>query len=278
VPDTADQLLRIDHLKVYFAGRRREACIRAVDDVSLSMRAGQVFGLVGESGCGKTTLARTVVQLQQPTAGDILVQGDSIVHARGPRLKRLRRDIQFVFQDPYSSLNPRLTVGCIVAEPLEVHRLAKGADKVRRVEQILAEVGLEAAAMQRYPHEFSGGQRQRIAIARALIVKPQLVICDEATSALDVSVQDQIINLLKELQHKHRLGLLFISHNLAVVQQISDHVAVMHQGHIVEQARNADLFANPQHPYTRRLLDAVPACDPGRRKAARKSVSARPSG
>jgi oligopeptide transport system ATP-binding protein len=245
-----------------FLFQRQTGVVRAVDGVSFTVREGETLGLVGESGCGKTTLGRVILRLLEPTGGEVVFQGRNIFQLSREELRRLRRDMQIIFQDPYSSLNPRMTVGDIVGEPLEIHRLARGREKIRRVQELLEIVGLSPYHINRYPHEFSGGQRQRIGIARALAVNPKFIICDEPVSALDVSIQAQIINLLQELQREFRLTYLFIAHDLSVVKHISDRIAVMYLGKIVELAPADELFENPQHPYTEALLSAVPIPDP----------------
>jgi len=233
--------------------------IRAVDGVSFTLDRGQTLGLVGESGCGKTTLARTILRLIPATSGQVHFEGRDVLALRGAALRALRRDMQIVFQDPLGSLNPRLRVESIVGEALTVHRLvSSAAERRERVAELLRRVGLSPDALWRYPHEFSGGQRQRIGIARALALRPKLIICDEPVSALDVSIQSQILNLLNELQTEFGLSYLLIAHNLAVVRHASDRVAVMYKGRIVELAPTDELFDNPQHPYTRTLLAAVP--------------------
>jgi len=259
-------LLDIQDLVKHYPGRPP---VRAVDGVALTIAAGQTLGLVGESGSGKSTVGRTVLRLQEPTAGRVLFEGED-VFALGPGpLRALRRRMQIVFQDPYSSLNPRMTVGRTLREPLEIHHLAAPAQMEARVTALLDEVGLDAAFTGRYPHELSGGQRQRVGIARALSVEPRFIVCDEPVSALDVSVQAQVLNLLADLQQKRRLTYLFIAHDLAVVRHIADHVAVMYLGRIVERAPAAAIYSGPRHPYTRALLSAVPEPNP---RAARERI------
>lgn len=269
---TGETILEVKNLVKYFPitkgfiFQRQVGAVKAVDDVSFSIRQGETLGLVGESGCGKTTTGRVILRLMEPTAGDASFEGRSIFKLSKEELRRMRRNMQIIFQDPYSSLNPRMTVGDIIGEPLEIHNLARGKEKVRRVQELLDVVGLSPYHANRYPHEFSGGQRQRIGIARALAVNPKLIICDEPVSALDVSIQAQVLNLLEELQKEFGLTYLFIAHDLSVVKHISDRIAVMYLGRIVEVAPTEELFANPQHPYTEALLSAVPIPDPAMRR------------
>ena len=263
----SEPLLRVRDLKKWYPLRagafgRPRAFVRAVDGVSFDVAAGETFALVGESGCGKTTVGRSILRLVPPTAGEVRFAGHDVLALRGAELRRLRRQMQIVFQDPYSSLNPRMTVGAIVGEAALVHGLARGSELDDRVAAVLRRVGLSPDHRARYPHEFSGGQRQRIGIARALVLEPRFIVCDEAVSALDVSIQAQILNLLAELQEELSLTYLFISHDLAVVEHLADRVAVMYLGRIVESAPAEELFADPRHPYTRALHAASPVPDP----------------
>ena len=263
----AQPLLEVNHLKKYFPVRsglfsKVFAWVKAVDDVTFTIQPGETFGLVGESGCGKTTVGRTILRLMEPSGGEALFEGDNIFTMDSKTLRATRRRMQIVFQDPYSSLNPRMTVGSIIGEPLLVHKLAKGKDLADRVNQLLNRVGLRTDHFPRYPHEFSGGQRQRIGIARALALNPKFIICDEAVSALDVSIQAQIINLLNDLQEEYHLSYLFITHDLNVVQYIAKRIAVMYLGKLAEISPSEILFSNPKHPYTQALLSANPQPDP----------------
>jgi len=273
---SAPPLLSVRHLSKHFdvSGSmfaRDRAIVRAVDGISFDIAAGETLGLVGESGCGKSTTGRTILRLEQATSGEVLFEGRDIMTLDRHELRTLRRRMQIVFQDPYSSLDPRKTVGAIVAEPLVVHRLVPNRrEREDRVVELLQTVGLSRDHLHRYPHEFSGGQRQRIGIARALAMSPKLIVCDEPVSALDVSVQAQVINLLQDLQERFALTYLFIAHDLSVVEHISNRVAVMYLGKIVEIARAQDLYANPKHPYSEALLSAVPIPDP---KATRRRIA-----
>jgi len=264
----ADRLLDVRGLVKHFPIKegiifqRRKGVIRAVDGVDLFINRGETLGLVGESGCGKTTVGRVILRLEEPTSGEVIFDGKNVYALQGEELRQLRRDMQIIFQDPYSSLNPRMMVGDIIGEPLEVHRIATGVEKQERVFELIEKVGLSPEHYFRYPHEFSGGQRQRIGVARALALNPKLIICDEPVSALDVSVQSQILNLMKDLQKEFNLTYLFISHDLSVIRHISDRVAVMYLGKIVELAEVDELFEHPLHPYTEALLSAIPIPDP----------------
>ncbi|MDB6021624.1 MAG: peptide transporter substrate-binding protein [Pedosphaera sp.] len=261
-------LLEVKNLKVHFPVKhglfsRVKAHVKAVDNVSFTIQPGETLGLVGESGCGKTTLGRAIVKLVEPTAGNILFEGEDIAQLSGSALRARRRKFQMIFQDPYGSLNPRMTVGQIIGEAIDIHQLAESSSaRQKRIMDLLRAVGLDPMHAQRYPHEFSGGQRQRIGIARALAVEPKLIVCDEPVSALDVSVQAQIINLLQDLQQKMGIAYLFIAHDLAVVEHISRRVMVMYLGKVVELAEARAIIGEPKHPYTQALISAVPVVDP----------------
>ena len=272
----SDNLLSVRDLTKYFAitggvFSREVARVHAVDGVSMEIRRGETLGLVGESGCGKSTTGRCILRLIEPSSGEIWFGGRDVTRIEGPELQRLRRDMQIIFQDPFASLNPRHTVAAIVGEALTIHRLVKTHRQQQdRVVKLLETVGLRSDHLNRFPHEFSGGQRQRIGIARALAVEPKLIVCDEPVSALDVSIQAQVINLLEDLQEKFGLTYLFIAHDLSVVEHISDRVAVMYLGRVVEIAPARELYDNPRHPYTEALLSAVPIPDP---KVKRKRIT-----
>nr|WP_296065558.1 oligopeptide/dipeptide ABC transporter ATP-binding protein [uncultured Actinoplanes sp.] len=261
----SDVVLEARHLVKHFPGKR--GAVRAVDGVSLQLRRGETLGIVGESGCGKSTLAKLLVALERPTSGTVEVRGEEISRLKGGALRRARRNIQMVLQDPYTSLNPRMTVGDIIGEPFAIHPAAVPPYGRRRaVQELLDVVGLNPDHANRYPHQFSGGQRQRIGIARALALRPEIIVCDEPVSALDVSVQAQVINLLSGLQQRYDISLVFIAHDLSVVRHISDKVAVMYLGKIVETGSDAAIYDQPTHPYTQALLSAVPSPDPRLRR------------
>ncbi len=269
-PEKKD-LLVVQNLKTYFPIRaglfqRTVAHVKAVDDVSFTIREGETFGLVGESGCGKTTISRTLLRLQKATGGSVWFDGEDVFAKRGGELKAMRRNMQIVFQDPYSSLDPRMPVGETIAEGLLIQGMRDREQRNTIVQETLDKVGLNPYHAYRYPHEFSGGQRQRIGIARALALKPKFIVCDEPVSALDVSIQSQILNLLKELQRELGLTYLFVAHNLSVVEHISDRVGVMYLGKLVEVTTRAELYKNPQHPYTQALLSAIPMPNPRLRR------------
>jgi oligopeptide transport system ATP-binding protein len=268
---SGEPLLQVIDLKTHFPIRRGflqriVGHVKAVDGVSFRLAKGETLGLVGESGCGKTTVGRTLLRLIPATSGRVIYKGESVFDQPAAEMRRLRREMQIIFQDPAGSLNPRMRVASIVGEPLEVHGLARGEELRERVENLLVRCGLWKSAADRYPHEFSGGQRQRIGIARALALEPKLIVCDEPTSALDVSIQSQILNLLKDLQDEFGLSYLFISHDMAVIHHICDRIAVMYDGRIVEEGDREEIIERPKHPYTQALLSAVPEANPRRER------------
>ena len=260
-------LLEARNLSKTFPSRDGKGVVHAVTDVSLNLMPGETLGIVGESGSGKTTLARMLLRLIEPSAGQVLFQGEDLLKLLPAEMRKRRRDIQIVFQDPYASLDPRMSIARIIAEPLDIHGIGSKAERATRVKDLLSLVGLDPAAADRFPHEFSGGQRQRIGIARAIALEPKLVVLDEPVSALDVSIQSQILNLLDDLKSRLKLSYLFISHDLSVVQHVSDRVAVMYLGRIVEEGPAGMVLVEPRHPYTQALISAVPDMDPARRKS-----------
>ncbi len=260
------ELVQVRNLVKHFAVENSDDVVRAVDDVSFDILAGETLGLVGESGCGKSTVGRCILRLHEPTSGEVLFEAQNIIGLPNKQMQALRREMQIIFQDPYASLNPRLSILSTVSEPLKIHGIGNKKEQKERVADLLKKVGLDPNYMFRYPHEFSGGQRQRIGIARALALNPKLIICDEPVSALDVSVQAQVVNLLQDLQAEFGLTYLFISHGLAVVEHISQRVAVMYLGKIVEIAEAKELYENPLHPYTKALLSAIPLPDPKQKR------------
>jgi len=263
-----ENLIEVTELKMYFPitkgiiFQKKVADVKAVDGVSFTIKKGETLGLVGESGCGKSTTGRAILQLYRPTGGSVRFKDVELTKLKGEKLRHMRRNMQMIFQDPYASLNPRMTVGGIVGEPLEVHNIAKGREKRERVQELLRVVGLNPYFVNRYPHEFSGGQRQRIGVARSLALNPDFIVCDEPISALDVSIQAQIVNMLEDLQQEFGLTYLFIAHDLSMVRHISDRIAVMYLGKIVEITDHNTLYEDPKHPYTQALLSAVPIPDP----------------
>lgn len=264
-------LVEIKNFKKYYSSKksflnRSVSYVKAVDGLNFTIYKGETLGLVGESGCGKSTTGRAILQLQPPTAGEVLYEGKNLVGMNTKDLRRIRKDMQMVFQDPFASLDPRMTVGEIISEPLEIHKIASGKEKNIRVDELLDTVGLNSYHAKRYPHEFSGGQRQRVGIARALALNPKFIVADEPVSALDVSIQSQIVNLFQDLQERFDLTYLFIAHDLSVVKHISDRVAVMYLGRIVEMGDKKTLFNQPMHPYTKALLSAVPLPNPNVKK------------
>ena len=267
--DNNTPLLKVEHLHKEFptgsgfmGGKFSKKVVSAVNDLSFEIRAGETFGLVGESGCGKSTTGRAIMHLDSPTSGKVYFEGRDISKMNKKELKAMRREMQFIFQDPYASLNPRMTIGEIISEPMVIHGIGTPEERIERVRELLDVVGLNPEHINRYPHEFSGGQRQRVGIARSFILRPKLIICDEPVSALDVSIQAQVLNLLKDLQKQYGTAYLFIAHDLSVVQHISDRVAVMYLGKMVELSDWKSLYAEPNHPYTQALLSAVPIPDP----------------
>lgn len=274
-------LLKVEHLYKEFptgsgflAGKFSKKVVSAVNDISFEIHAGETFGLVGESGCGKSTTGRAIMHLDPPTAGKVYFEGRDVSKMNKKELKAMRREMQFIFQDPYASLNPRMTIGEIISEPMVIHGIGTPEERTERVRELLDVVGLNPEHINRYPHEFSGGQRQRVGIARSFILRPKLIICDEPVSALDVSIQAQVLNLLKELQRQYGTAYLFIAHDLSVVQHISDRVAVMYLGKMVELSDWKSLYAQPNHPYTQSLLSAVPIPDPDVQKNRKRIILA----
>jgi len=270
----SENILVAKNIKKYFPIKKgfflkHVADVKAVDDVSLTVKKGETLGLVGESGCGKSTLGRTLIRLYEPTAGEITFEGQNFLTSRGHDLRKHRKDIQMIFQDPYASLDPRMTIGQIIEQPFVIHNILKPAEREAKVKELLQLVGLRPSHINRYPHEFSGGQRQRISIARAIALNPKLIICDEPVSALDVSIQAQILNLLKDLQEKLGLTYIFISHDLSVIEHICDRIAVMYLGKIVEIGTREEIFNHPQHPYTQALLGSIPSIGTGKKKMAK---------
>lgn len=271
---SSEIILQADHIKKYFPIKKglflkHVGDVKAVDDVSLTIRRGETLGLVGESGCGKSTLGRSLIRLYEPSAGSIQFNGKDFLKLSGEDLRKSRKNIQMIFQDPYASLDPRMTVGQIIEQPFVIHNILAPKEREDRVKELLQLVGLRPSHINRYPHEFSGGQRQRISIARAIALNPELIICDEPVSALDVSIQAQILNLLKDIQAKLNLTYIFISHDLSVIEHVCDRIAVMYLGRIVEIAERDELYANPQHPYTKALLASIPAIGQGKKRMSK---------
>jgi oligopeptide transport system ATP-binding protein len=274
--------LEVKNIKKYFPIKRgllmRETGqVKAVDDVSFTLKKGETLGLVGESGCGKSTLGRTLLRLYEPTAGEIFFKGENFAAVKGENLRKMRKNMQMIFQDPYASLDPRMTIGQILQQPFEIHNLLTPVERAEEAKKLLETVGLKASQINRYPHEFSGGQRQRISIARAIALHPELVIADEPVSALDVSIQAQILNLLKDLQERLELTYIFVSHDLGVIEHACDRVAVMYLGKIVEIGTRDEIFQNPQHPYTQALLQAIPRIGAGKKKIKKSLTGEVPS-
>jgi oligopeptide transport system ATP-binding protein len=277
-----ENILEVKNLKKYFPIRkglwqRQSGFVKAVDGISFDLKKGETLGLVGESGCGKSTLGRTLIRLYEPTEGSILFKGQDFCQVKGSELRQLRRNFQMIFQDPYASLDPRMTVGQILTQPMNIHKLHAPGERLERAKELLELVGLRAAHIGRYPHEFSGGQRQRISIARAIALEPELIIADEPVSALDVSIQAQILNLLKELQEKFKLTFIFISHDLKVIEHFCDRVSVMYLGRMVETASRDEIYEHPSHPYTQALFSSIPQVGVGKKKIQRGLTGEVPS-
>ena len=271
-------LIQVRNLKMHFPitrgllFQRKVGAIKAVDGISFDIKRGETLGLVGESGCGKSTTGRALLQLYRPTSGDVFFEGDNLTKLGGERLRRMRRRMQMIFQDPYASLNPRMTVGDIIGEPLVVHNISSGQTRRERIQELLRIVGLNPYFVNRYPHEFSGGQRQRIGIARALALNPDLVVCDEPISSLDVSIQAQVVNLLEELQNRLGMTYIFVAHDLSMVRHISDRIVVMYLGKVMELADRNEIYLRPQHPYTKALMSAVPIPNPKKARSRQRII------